>query len=178
MKIERTGIEGLAILHFDVHEDERGSFSRTYCRDALDSAGLSFALAQANLSCNPVKHTLRGLHFQHPPHAETKIVVCVRGRIWDVAVDIRPRSPTFRQWRAFDLSAGGRRAVYLAAGLAHGFLTLEPGSDLHYLTDAAYAPQAAAGVFWADPAIAIEWPAAPALISDRDSSLPLLSALA
>lgn len=174
MRIEKTGIEGLAVLHFEVHEDSRGSFSRTYCREALAAAGLPFELVQANLSRNPTRHTLRGLHFQHPPHQETKIIVCVRGRIWDVAVDARPGSPTFGEWRGFDLPAGGGRGLYLAAGLAHGFLTLEPDSDVHYLTDAAYTPHASAGISWRDPALAIDWPAEPAVISERDQALPPL----
>ena len=104
MKIESTGIEGLALLHLDGHEDRRGTFTRTYCRDSMRAAGLPFELVQANLSRNPAPHTLRGLHFQLPPHEETKIVVCVRGRIWDVGVDVRPGSPTFGQWRGFELS--------------------------------------------------------------------------
>jgi dTDP-4-dehydrorhamnose 3,5-epimerase len=174
MKIERTGIEGLALLHLDGHEDQRGSFTRTYCREALRAAGLEFELVQANLSRNPARHTLRGLHFQLPPHRETKIVLCVRGRIWDVGVDVRRGSATFGEWRGFELTPGANRALYLGAGLAHGFLTLEPDSDVHYLVDAAYAPQAESGVSWRDPALAIEWPAEPALMSERDRTLPLL----
>ena len=176
MKIEPTDIEGVALLHFEVHEDARGSFSRTYCQAALAAAGLPFQLVQANLSRNPARHTLRGLHFQRPPHQETKIVVCVSGRIWDVAADVRPASATFGQWRAFELAADGKRGLYLAAGIAHGFLTLEPDSDIHYLTDAAYAPNASAGISWRDPALAIDWPAEPAVISERDRSLPGLDA--
>lgn len=174
MRIEPSDIEGLALLHLEGHEDARGSFIRTYCRDALAAAGLPFELVQANLSRNPTRHTLRGLHFQHPPHQETKIVICVRGRIWDVAVDVRPGSATFGQWRGFELAAGDNRGVYLAAGLAHGFLTLEPDSDVHYLVDAAYAPQASAGISWRDPTLAIAWPAEPALMSERDRTLPPL----
>jgi dTDP-4-dehydrorhamnose 3,5-epimerase len=174
VKIERTDIEGLALLHLEGHQDQRGSFLRTYCRDALTAAGLPFELVQANLSRNPARHTLRGLHFQLPPHQETKIIVCVRGRIWDVAVDVRPGSRTFGQWRGFELSAEANRGLYLAAGLAHGFLTLEPDSDVHYLVDSGYAPHASAGISWRDPALAIAWPAEPAVMSERDRTLPAL----
>jgi dTDP-4-dehydrorhamnose 3,5-epimerase len=174
MRIEPGGMDGLALLHWEVLEDERGSFARTYCRAALAEAGLPFEVVQANVSRNPARHTLRGLHFQQPPHAEPKIVACLRGRIWDVAVDMRPDSATFRQWRSFELSGEEGSALHLAAGFAHGFLTLEPDSELHYLMGAAFAPQAASGIRWDDPAIGIAWPAAPAVISDRDLHHPLL----
>lgn len=174
MRVEPGGMDGLALLHWEVHEDERGSFERVFCRAALAEAELPFEVVQANVSRNPARHTLRGLHFQHPPHAQPKIVTCLRGRIWDVAVDLRPDSATYRKWRAFELSGNGATALHLAAGLAHGFITLEPDSEIHYLMGAVFAPEAASGLRWDDPAIGIAWPAVPAVISDRDRNYPLL----
>jgi dTDP-4-dehydrorhamnose 3,5-epimerase len=175
MRIERTTIDGLVVLGWDVAEDARGSLARTFCRAELAEAGIAFEVAQANLSRNPSLHTLRGLHYQQPPHAEAKIVSCLAGRIWDVAVDLRRDSPTYLQWQAFDLSPESARALYIAPGLAHGFLTLAPDSAVHYVMDAAYAPAAAAGICWDDPALDIDWPAAPSLISERDRNLPRIA---
>jgi dTDP-4-dehydrorhamnose 3,5-epimerase len=177
MRVEPTGIEGLFLLEWEISEDARGRFARTFCRDSLARAGLMFQLVQANVSRNPTRHTLRGLHFQTRPHGETKIVSCVAGRIFDVAVDLREDSPTYLRWEAFELSAEGGRSLYIPEGLAHGFLTLEPESDIHYLTDAAYVPAADSGVRWDDPVLGIAWPAPPALISKRDLGLPPLSNL-
>jgi len=117
---------------------------------------------------------LRGLHFQQPPFGEPKVVSCSRGRIWDVAVDIRPSSPTFRRWEAFQLSEDSATAIFLPAGIAHGFLTLEPHTEVNYFMGAAFVAEAARGIRWDDPAIGIDWPAQPALISERDRSFPLL----
>lgn len=172
MRIERTGIEGLALLHWQQAHDSRGSFARTFCRAELEAAGLPFEVVQANLSRNPVRHTLRGLHLQQAPHDEPKIVSCARGRIWDVAVDVRPGSPTYRQWRGFELCPEADRALYVAAGFAHGFLTLEPDSEVHYLMGGEFVPEASAGIRWNDPALGIAWPAEPALVSERDSAFP------
>lgn len=172
MRIETTDLPGLALLHWRVNEDERGIFARTFCRAALAEAGIPFDIVQTNVSRSPVARTLRGLHFQRPPHAEGKIVTCLRGRIWDVAVDIRPGSATRGQWRGFELSAESRSSLHVPAGFAHGFLTLAPDTEVHYLMSAAHAPDAAAGICWDDPALAVEWPAEPALISDRDRGLP------
>ena len=174
MRIEMTDISGLAILHWQVHEDERGRFARAFCRTELAESGFAFDVVQANVSRSTVPLTLRGLHFQHPPHSEAKIVTCSRGRIWDVAVDMRRDSPTYRQWRGFELTPESRCGLHVPVGFAHGFLTLEPESEIHYLVDGAYAPQVAAGVRWNDPALDIAWPAYPRLISERDKNLPLL----
>ena len=129
---------------------------------------------QANVSRNNAARTLRGLHFQRAPFGEPKVVSCSRGRIWDVAVDIRPSSPTFRRWEAFELSEDSATAVFLPAGIAHGFLTLEPHTEVHYFMGAAFVAEAARGIRWDDPAIGIDWPAQPAIISERDRSFPLL----
>ncbi|HEX5184295.1 MAG TPA: dTDP-4-dehydrorhamnose 3,5-epimerase family protein [Allosphingosinicella sp.] len=172
MRVELQEPEGLALLRWDVASDERGSFARIFCRDDLEAAGLDFLPVQANLSRNPVRHTLRGLHFQAPPHGESKIVACLRGAIWDVAVDLRPGSPTFGQWRGFELAAGGAAALHIPAGFAQGFITLAPDSELLYLMGAPYRPAAGFGIRWDDPRLAIAWPAAPAVMSARDAALP------
>ena len=176
MRIEQTEIEGVVILRWDLVDDQRGSFARTFDREEMDAAGLSFSVVQANISRNTAKHTLRGLHMQLPPHGEPKIVSCPRGRIWDVAVDMRENLATYRRWFAVELHDDGDSALYLPEGVAHGFLTLEPDSEVHYLMGAPYVPAAAAGFRWDDPALAIEWPAPPAVISERDAAYPLLEA--
>jgi dTDP-4-dehydrorhamnose 3,5-epimerase len=163
------------IVELDVRSDERGGFCRTFCEAEFAAAGIPFRVVQANLSFNPHRHTLRGMHFQKAPHGEPKIVSCLRGRIFDVAVDLREQSPTYLHWEAIELAPGEARMLYLAEGLAHGFLTLEPESEVYYLMGAHYVMDEARGVRWDDPAFAIEWPTAPALISDRDRNFPLLA---
>lgn len=172
MRVEPQEPEGLALLRWDVSTDERGSFGRLFCREDLAAVGIDFQPVQANLSRNPVRHTLRGLHFQIAPHGEPKIVACLRGAVWDVAVDIRKDSPTFGQWRGFELTASGETALHIPAGFAQGFITLAPDSDLLYLMGRSYKPAAGAGICWNDPELAIAWPSVPALISPRDAALP------
>ena len=174
MRFEPATLDGVALIRLQVHGDERGSFARTFCEAEFRDAGYPFSVVQANVSRNKVARTLRGLHFQQPPFEEPKVVSCSRGRIWDVAVDIRPSSPTFRKWEAFELSEGSATALFLPAGIAHGFLTLEPDSEVNYLMGAAFVAEAASGIRWDDPAIGIKWPARPAVISERDRSFPLL----
>jgi dTDP-4-dehydrorhamnose 3,5-epimerase len=178
VRIEQTDIAGLALLHWQVNRDERGSFARSFCREALAEAGLSFDVTQTNVSRSPMAGTLRGLHYQRAPHQEAKILTCVRGRIWDVAVDIRPGSPMLGRWLAFELGPDSNFGIHVPAGCAHGFLTLEADTEVHYLMDGAYAADAAAGIRWDDPALGISWPMAPALISGRDRNLPLFGAAA
>ena len=177
MRVEPQALAGLALLHWDVAQDVRGSFARTFCSADLAAAGMDFTPVQANLSRNPASRTLRGLHFQAAPHGEPKIVCCLRGRIWDVAVDLRPDSPTFGQWRGFELSPQAACAVHIPQGFAQGFLTLEPDSEVFYLMGAAYRPDAAAGIRWDDPDLAIDWPERPAILSPKDAALPLVAEL-
>lgn len=174
MRLEETGIAGIVLIRPERHQDARGFFARTFCEAELAAAGLSFRVVQANLSRNRVAGTLRGLHFQRAPHGEPKIVSCPRGRIWDVAVDMREESPTHRQWRAFELGPEDALAVHLPAGVAHGFISLEPDSDVQYLMGAAYVPGAGTGLRWDDPALAIDWPIDPTVMSDSDRAYPLL----
>lgn len=176
MRFHRTAIDGLTVVEWEVHSDERGGFCRIFCEEAFAAAGIAFRIVQASLSFNPHLHTLRGMHFQQAPHGEPKIVLCPRGRIFDVAVDVRPDSPTYLRWAAVELAPDLGRMAVLAEGLAHGFLTLEPRSEVQYLMAAPYVPSAARGVRWDDPGIGIEWPAQPAVMADRDRGFPLVGA--
>ena len=172
MRFQATGLAGVVVVDVEPHADERGSFARLHCPDEFAAAGHPFEPAQTSLSRNPHRATLRGMHHQPAPHGEVKLVRCVRGRIFDVAVDLRPQSPTHRRWTAAELSAENGRALLIPEGVAHGFLTLEPDSDVLYQIAPKYAPGREAGVRWDDPAFGIEWPEAPEVISPRDASWP------
>ena len=172
MRFSDTEIAGLVVVDIEPHVDARGAFARLHCPDEFAAAGHPFIPAQTSLSRNPHAGTLRGLHYQPAPYAEIKLVRCVRGRIFDVAVDLRPDSPTHCRWTASELSADNGRALLIPQGVAHGFLTLEPDSDVLYQIAPAYTPGHEAGVRWDDPAFGIRWPAKPQLISDRDASYP------
>lgn len=172
MRFTPTAIAGVLRVEAEPRSDERGGFARLHCPDEFATAGAPFAPAQTSLSRNPHVGTLRGLHYQPAPHAETKLVRVVRGRIFDVAVDLRPGSPTHRQWIAAELSAEAMDALLIPEGVAHGFLTLEPDTDVLYQIAPAYRPGHAAGVRWDDPAFGIAWPAAPALMSPADAAYP------
>lgn len=175
MRFVPTAIAGVVIVELEMRRDERGGFARTFCEREFADAGLPFTVVQANLSINPVRHTLRGMHYQRDPHGEPKIISCRRGAIRDVAVDVRPDSPTYLSWVGVDLDAGAERMLYLGTGIAHGFLTLAPDTEVDYLMGAGYVAEAAAGIRWDDPKVGIEWPAPPAMISERDASYPLLA---
>jgi dTDP-4-dehydrorhamnose 3,5-epimerase len=172
MRFTETAIPGVVVVDIEAREDERGAFARLQCPDEFAAAGHPFAPVQTSLSRNPHTGALRGLHYQLAPHAETKLVRVVRGRIFDVAVDLRSTSPTYRQWVAEQLSAENGRALLIPEGVAHGFLTLEPDTDVLYQISPAFHPGHEAGVRWDDPAFAIAWPAQPALISPRDATYP------
>lgn len=174
MRFAQTAIAGVVAVDIEPRQDERGAFARLQCPDEFAAAGHPFNPAQTSLSRNPRQGTLRGLHYQPAPHAETKLVRTVRGRIFDVAVDLRPESPTYRQWTAAELSADNGRALLIPEGVAHGFLTLEPNTDVLYQISPAFEPGHEAGVRWNDPAFAIVWPSPPELISDRDAGYPNL----
>lgn len=174
MRFVPTRIEGVKIVQLEPAWDDRGSFARTFCEREFAEAGLPFRIVQANASTNIAAHTLRGLHYQRDPHGEPKIVSCVRGRIFDVAVDVRPDSPTYLVWEGIELGPGLDRMLCLSEGIAHGYLTLEPDSEVHYLMGASYVAEAADGFRWDDPAISIAWPAEPAIISERDRSYALI----
>jgi dTDP-4-dehydrorhamnose 3,5-epimerase len=172
MRFSETGIAGVILVDVDARSDVRGSFARLHCPDEFAQAGHPFVPAQTSLSRNPTAGTLRGLHYQPAPHAEVKLVRCLRGRIFDVAVDLRPDSPTHRRWTAAELSAENARALLIPEGIAHGFLTLEPDTDVLYQIAPMFQPGHEAGVRWDDRSFAIAWPVTPALISERDAAYP------
>ncbi|HJQ16812.1 MAG TPA: dTDP-4-dehydrorhamnose 3,5-epimerase family protein [Allosphingosinicella sp.] len=174
MRFEPSLIGGVALIRLEPQHDERGSFARTFCERTFREAGFPFGVVQANLSRSTARSTLRGMHLQRSPYGEPKIISCTRGRIWDVAIDMRETSPTYRQWQAFELAPDANAAVFLPEGIAHGFLTLEPDSEVHYLMGAEFVPGAATGVRWDDPTIGVQWPAEPQIISARDRSYPLI----
>jgi dTDP-4-dehydrorhamnose 3,5-epimerase len=168
-----TALARVVVVELEEHVDDRGSFARTWCREEMARAGLSRELAQCSLSRNRRAGTLRGLHFQHPPHEEAKLVRCTRGAIFDVAVDLRPGSPTRGHWVGVELDSESGRALYVPEGCAHGFQTLVDDTEVAYMISTPYVPEAAAGVRWDDPNLAITWPAAEdRTISERDRALP------
>jgi dTDP-4-dehydrorhamnose 3,5-epimerase len=167
-----TSITGAIILDLERREDDRGFFARAFCEDEFRARGLNGRIAQCNLSWNRVKGTLRGLHYQAEPFEETKIVRCTRGAIWDVVIDLRPDSETYRRWAGVELTAENARALYVPTGLAHGFITIQDDTEVLYMMGSPYVAEAATGVAWDDPAFAIDWPAEPVLISDRDRMYP------
>lgn len=172
MRFVETEIAGVVLAEIEPASDARGAFARLHCPDDFAAAGHPFAPAQTSLSRNPQLGTLRGMHHQPGPHAEVKLVRCVRGRIFDVAVDLRPESPTHRRWTAAELSADNARALLIPEGVAHGFLTLEPDTDVLYQIAPRFEPGHEAGVRWDDPAFGIDWPFAPGILSDRDAGYP------
>lgn len=172
MKFIETPFEGVFELDAAPHIDNRGAFARLYCQEVSEQAGIRFSVQQINLSMNPCKHTLRGMHYQDPPYAEAKFVRAARGRAYDVALDLRRDSPTFRKWHAVELSGEQMNGLYLPEGIAHGFLTLEPNTDILYLMGRKFEPGHGRGVRYDDPSFAIDWPTRPTVISDRDLSYP------
>jgi dTDP-4-dehydrorhamnose 3,5-epimerase len=151
-------LEGAFIVELEPREDERGSFARVWCREELVANRLEPELAQCSVSHNPLAGTLRGMHFQRAPHEETKVVRCTRGSIFDVIVDLRPDSPTYTAWFGATLDAEHGTAMYVPKGFAHGFQTLVDDTDVLYMISHPYAPEAASGIRWDDPAVAIDWP--------------------
>jgi dTDP-4-dehydrorhamnose 3,5-epimerase len=158
-------------------EDPRGWFAETYNQKRLADLGIETVFVQDNHSMSRPVGVLRGLHFQAPPFAQTKLVRCVRGRIWDVAVDIRTGSPTYGQWTSAELSAENGRQLYVPAGFAHGFITVEPDTEVEYKVDAFYDRDSEGGLIWSDPSLALPWPlpAGGPILSDKDLLLPTLA---
>lgn len=172
MRFVETSIPGVIRVEAEPRADARGAFARLHCPENFAAAGHPFTPAQTSLSRNPARHTLRGLHYQPRPHAETKLVRVTRGRVFDVALDLRPGSPTYRGWTSAELSAENMHALLIPEGVAHGFLTLEPDTDVVYQITPAFRPGHEAGVRWNDPAFGIAWPEAPKVIGERDAGYP------
>lgn len=168
MTFDETPIPGAWLVGLERHGDERGFFARVFSADEFAEHGLAATFVQVNDSLSVDRGTLRGMHYQLPPAAEVKLVRCVRGALFDVVLDLRPDSPTFKRWFGAELSAENRLMMYVPEGCGHGFLTLQPDTETVYLVTAPYSPERERGVRWNDPAFAIEWPFEPAVLSDKD----------
>lgn len=173
MIFTETRLEGAFTIDVEPHEDERGFFARVWDGEELAARGLDARVSQSSIAYNHVAGTLRGLHYQAPPFAETKLVRCTAGGIWDVIVDLRRDSRTFLEWVGVELTAENRRTLYVPVEFAHGYQTLSDATEVWYQMSAPYAPQAARGLRWDDPKLDIEWPPAERrVISERDLSWP------
>ena len=170
MKLEETPLAGAWLVDLVPHEDERGFFARSYCADEFAAHGLVTQWPQCNVSFNTAKGTLRGLHYNAAPHAEAKLVRCTSGAIYDVIVDLRPDSQSFLSWIGVELDARSRRALYVPAGFAHGFITLADDTEVLYQMSARYVPEAARGLRFDDPTLGVRWPLPVEVISERDAS--------
>ena len=177
MRFIPTRLPGAVIIEPEIVEDSRGGFARVFSRTELAEQGLDPHVEQCSISLNTNAFTLRGMHYQVGAAAEIKYVRCTSGRIFDVAVDMRPESPAYLSWAGVELSATNRRTLYVPAGFAHGFLTLVRDTEVFYQISTAHRPEAARGARWDDPAIGIDWPAIPTTMSERDASYPLLPPL-
>lgn len=174
MLFHPTPLAGAYTVAWQAREDDRGLFARAFCADEFGREGLCASFVQANISTNRHAGTVRGMHFQKPPHAEVKLVRCVKGGIYDVIVDIRPNSPTYLRWFGTELTDVNGLMMYVPEGFAHGYQALTADATAFYLVSAAYAPQAEGGLRYNDPRIAINWPLSITSVSAKDASLPLL----
>ncbi len=172
MIFEETEIAGVWLVRLKAQVDDRGFFARSFCGEEFGAHGLADRFEQSSLSRNIATGTLRGMHFQPNPYGEVKFIRCVRGSIFDVAVDLRPGSPTRGRWIGETLSAENGIGIYVAPGLAHGFQTLETDTDVLYQITPPYKPGRGAGVRWNDPTFGIRWPLASPFVSERDSTYP------
>jgi len=172
MIFTETRLQGAYLIDLEPIADERGFFARSWCRREFEQHGLKTDLAQCNLSFNHHKGTVRGMHFQLAPHREVKLVRCIRGAIYDVIVDLRSESPTFKSWAGVELNAENRRMFYVPEGFAHGYQTMVENSEVFYLTTQFYQPDAERGCRWNDPAFAIQWPLEVTQISNKDKGYP------
>jgi dTDP-4-dehydrorhamnose 3,5-epimerase len=176
MIFTETQLRGAYIIDLERREDERGFFARTWCRDEFAAHGLDTRLAQCNVSFNEKPGTLRGMHYQVAPYAESKLVRCTAGAIYDVIIDLRPKSATFTRWVAVELTAANRRMLYVPEGFAHGFQTLAENTEVYYQMSEFYHADSARGVRWNDTAFGIRWPVPDPILSPRDREYPDLTA--
>jgi len=174
----QSPLPGAYLVEMTPNADARGFFARAYSIEDFAPRGLGAEQLQCSVSFNLLKGTLRGLHYQCAPCEEHKLVRCTAGAIFDVIVDIRPASPSYRRWFGAHLTAENRLSMFIPAGFAHGFITLSDAAEVYYMISVPQAPQCARGLRWNDPAFAIEWPMAPSVISERDAAYPLLDATA
>jgi dTDP-4-dehydrorhamnose 3,5-epimerase len=172
MRFLETQLDGARLMELEPIDDERGFFSRTFCVREFARQGLEANFVQHSLSYSKQRGTLRGMHFQVHPHDEVKVVECARGALWDVIIDLRPHSPTYRRWQGFELTAESRQQLYIPAGFAHGFQTLQDNTEARYLISTYHEPSAARGYRYDDVSFAIKWPLSVTLISDKDLAWP------
>lgn len=172
MLFTETKLKGVYIVEPQRIEDERGFFARTWCQQEFEAHGLNPRLVQCSISLNKRRGTLRGMHYQLAPHAEAKLVRCTRGAMYDVALDLRRDSATFKQWMAVELTCENRKMLYIPEGLAHGFQTLVDDTEVLYQISEFYDPSLARGVRWDDSAFAIQWPRAERTLSEKDQTYP------
>ena len=177
MTTSPTTLPGVFLIATPKRGDERGYLQRCYCEESFEAAGLNTRWVQGSITSSPVLGTLRGMHFQKAPFGEIKLIRAVSGKVWDCLVDVRPDSPAFGTWEAFELSEENGNALYVPEGIAHGFYTLTDDVRMLYSMSAAYSPEHASGILWSDPQLAIPWPGIPSVISDKDQSWPALSEL-
>lgn len=168
MRFEPANLKDAWLVHLEPARDSRGFFARTFCVDEFAALGLETDFPQHSLSCSVRKGTLRGMHFQREPHSEVKLVRCAKGTIFDVIIDLRPQSPTYRKWQGFELSDSNDRQLYIPKGFAHGFQTLTDNVEVNYLISERYTASAASGLRYNDPQFKITWPVPVTEISDKD----------
>lgn len=175
MKFQATPLAGAFLIEPELREDERGFFARVFCVDEFAEHGLCTQWMQANIAYNKFKGITRGMHYQHSPNAEVKLVRCTRGSVFDAMIDMRPTSATFRQWFGAELSETNQAMLYIPEGFAHGYQVLQDNSELHYMVSALYAPESEAGVGWDDPLVNVKWPITTDVqLSEKDKQWPLL----
>ena len=175
MKFSKTSLAGLWVIDLELREDERGFLARTFCENEFSAQGLNTRWPQCNLTLTKSRGMIRGMHFQMSPRAEIKLVRCAAGAIFDVAVDVRPNSPTFGKWEAFELTSQNRRMLYIPGGFAHGFQCLADNSEVFYQMSEFFFADLSRGVRWNDPTVAVKWPLPDPTLSERDKNLPLLA---
>lgn len=172
MIFKETKLKDARIIDIKKYEDERGFFARAWCQEEFEAHGLVSRVVQANISFNKHKGTLRGMHFQVAPYAETKLVRCTRGAIYDAIIDLRPESPSYGEWLGVELTAENYRMLYVPKGFAHGFQTLADNVEVTYQVSQFYTPQAEGGIRYDDPAFGIQWPLAVTVMSEKDKNWP------
>ena len=175
MIFTETKLRGAYLIDLGKHEDERGFFARSWCAEEFESHGLNARLVQCNISFNKKRGTLRGMHYQAAPYEEAKLVRCTMGALYDVIIDLRSNSPTYKEWVSVELTAQNRRAFYVPEGFAHGFQTLVDETEVFYQMSEFFHPECARGIRWDDPAFGISWPIFNPIVSERDSFFALIS---
>lgn len=172
MKFQETPLADAYLIDLEKRGDDRGFFARAFCQQEFSDLNLPTEIAQVNNSLSADRSTLRGMHYQLVPKAETKMVRCIRGALWDCIIDLRPESRTYCQWYGVELSAENRRMLIVPKGFAHGFITLTDDVEAFYFVDEYYAPEQERGIRWNDPKFAIDWPLEPVVLSDKDQGHP------